>query len=102
MPRKRPPVVDTGADTARRLLAMIAAARPAWQLDAACRGRETSLFFAASGAVRDAVALCTGCPVRVECLEWALSARPDVDAFGVFGGLTAPGRRALRRARDAA
>lgn len=37
--------------------------------------------------------ICRGCPVKDECLEWALDAGCD---DGVFGGLTAPERRKLR------
>lgn len=41
-----------------------------------------------------AKALCTACPVIVECLDYALSAGED---YGVWGGMTEDERRAVRR-----
>src|SRR6266542_2257235 len=52
-----------------------------WQFDAACRGEDSSLFFAPNyfekrdqkeGREAKAKALCARCPVREECLEYAL------------------------------
>ena len=40
--------------------------------------------------------MCTGCPVRLECLADALDNRMD---FGVWGGMTERERRALLRRR---
>ena len=62
-----------------------------WQLHAACRDRGTSLFFhppgerAAARAERErkAKAVCAACPVRRECLRFALEAR---ERYGVWGG----------------
>lgn len=74
--------------------------RPAWQADAACAGVGTELFFAdASGQFSaEALAVCNTCPVRVECLDWALA---NGDDEGVWGGMTASQRRRLRRRRNA-
>jgi WhiB family redox-sensing transcriptional regulator len=73
-----------------------------WQLRAACRGMDPNLFFPEKGAHRDmvaAVAVCQTCPVRTECLELALSLGGlDGHMPGVWGGLTARGRRLLRDA----
>lgn len=43
--------------------------------------------------------MCAKCPVRQECLEWALETAQD---FGVWGGMTERERRALhhRKARS--
>lgn len=67
--------------------------------DARCAGVDPELFFpmpADHAGEAAAVAFCRGCPVREDCLEFALS----VGAFdGVFGGLTGDERAALHRAR---
>jgi WhiB family redox-sensing transcriptional regulator len=42
-----------------------------------------------------AKAVCATCPVRPECLEWALATGQD---SGVWGGTSEEERRALRRA----
>jgi WhiB family redox-sensing transcriptional regulator len=71
--------------------------RPAWQLDAACRGMQTDLFFPERGQpVEMAKAVCAQCSVRVACLEFALSTG---DRFGIWGGVSERPRQALRRAR---
>lgn len=70
--------------------------RPAWMLQAACRGM-TAVMYPGQGAdVRPALAICSGCPVREPCLKYALD---NVERFGIFGGTTEKERRRLRRAR---
>jgi WhiB family transcriptional regulator, redox-sensing transcriptional regulator len=44
----------------------------------------------------NAKAVCTGCPVRADCLEWSLQTCQDA---GVWGGLDEEERRVIRRAR---
>ena len=64
--------------------------------DAACRGLDPDLFYAESGAaVLRAKTLCSRCPARAACLEWAIKR----EEFGVWGGLTARERASLRRQR---
>lgn len=46
-------------------------------------------------AVRTAKTYCGRCPIREKCLEYALAAN---ETHGVWGGMSAPERRALRRA----
>jgi WhiB family transcriptional regulator, redox-sensing transcriptional regulator len=79
-----------------------------WWDEAACRGQDASFFFAPSyfekrgeKLAREAVAksFCTRCPVRDECLEFALESR---DPHGVWGGMNEMERRALLRRRIAA
>lgn len=71
-----------------------------WRDRAACRSTDPELFFpSTSGAgaqrlQRHAKAVCATCPVLADCLSWALIKGLD---YGVFGGLTACERRALRR-----
>jgi WhiB family redox-sensing transcriptional regulator len=68
--------------------------------DAACRGVDTSVFFPASDAqAGPAKEICATCPVREECLEFALETRP---ADGVWGGLTPIERHRLIRRRQKA
>lgn len=67
-----------------------------WRLRAACRGKDTELFFPAerSGPATAAKALCRDCPVKQACLEehfW--------EPVGIFGGLTHDERVTLRRGR---
>lgn len=75
-----------------------------WRHRAACRGYDPEIWFptAAEGAsvfeaqVAEAKSVCAMCPVRFECLTWALESGQD---YGVWGGLTEGERRALRRFR---
>jgi WhiB family redox-sensing transcriptional regulator len=75
-------------------------ARIDWFDDAACRALDTAMFFPASEADAGAAkAVCAACPVRAECLDYAVETRqPD----GVFGGLTALERHRLIRRRQKA
>jgi WhiB family redox-sensing transcriptional regulator len=62
-----------------------------WRLAAACRSADPELFFpiSASGRaleqVTEAKAICAGCPVRPECLEFALRTQ---QVHGIWGGMT--------------
>lgn len=62
-----------------------------WQASAACRNA-LHLFFEAD--TTDAKDLCWRCPVRQSCLNFALDNNCDA---GVWGGLDADERKALRR-----
>jgi WhiB family redox-sensing transcriptional regulator len=76
------------------------AVRLDWKQKAACRALDTSMFFPDSEADADeAKAVCAICPVRQECLQFALDTRQH---DGVWGGLTETERRRLRRRRSAA
>lgn len=78
------------------LAALVADAREqAWMDDALCAQVGTDLFFPTKGEQSaDAKRVCTGCPVRSECLEYALA---DEDLFGVWGGTSQLERRRIRR-----
>ena len=55
-----------------------------WLDQAACIGADTKLFFPGRGSTpKIAKEICGGCPVRVECLEYAI--RKNVQG-GVLGG----------------
>lgn len=78
--------------------------RPAWQADAACNTADASLvdvFFGAGRRDFDgarAKQICAVCPVRTECLDYALDHDPPIPPGqdGVWGGLTHLERVQLR------
>lgn len=93
-----------------RSLARLFAVEPEndWRNQAACRGLDPDLFFSLdtfeTKPDRDdreiqAKAVCAGCPVRVECLEYALQAG---ERYGIWGGLDEIERRAVQRRRATA
>lgn len=73
-----------------------------WRQRAACRGTGWDLWFAPPNTpsassleqrrVRDASAICLGCPVRQECLDYALE---HSIWYGIWGGMTERERRNL-------
>lgn len=71
-----------------------------WRDRAACRGEEPDLFFpiGTAGPARIDLAraqqICAGCPVREDCLQWALDHSID---HGVWGGLGEEQRKSLKR-----
>jgi WhiB family redox-sensing transcriptional regulator len=66
-----------------------------WENDARCLQYDPEIFFATRArAERRAKAICSRCPVRVECLAFALESKVE---FGVWGGLNGRERRALTR-----
>lgn len=46
------------------------------------------------GSTTEAKKVCQGCPVKDECLEWAIS---NDERFGVWGGVSERERRVLKR-----
>ena len=70
-------------------------ARPTWMQDAACRGVDPDLFYPERGAdTTKPKGICRGCPVRGDCIDYALI---NVEKFGIWGGFSERERRALRR-----
>jgi WhiB family redox-sensing transcriptional regulator len=68
-----------------------------WQARANCAGVDPELFFPQRGAsTREAKAVCGGCVVREDCLEYALA---NGEKFGIWGGLSERERRRVRRRR---
>lgn len=60
-----------------------------------CAESDPDAWFPEKGdSPRLAKLICLSCPIRSECLEWAM--RTD-DRFGVWGGMTAQERRKLRK-----
>lgn len=62
----------------------------AWQRQAACRGTDVHLFFPeqhqpGTHTTRLAKALCAACPVKADCLEFAVT---EGITHGTWGGLS--------------
>jgi hypothetical protein len=71
-----------------------------WRLEARCAETDPEAFFPEKGgSARAALAVCVECPVRSECLSYALE---NDERFGVWGGTTERERRRLRRDRQEA
>ena len=73
--------------------------RPRWMRQAACRGQGFDAWFSTDevGEETDAARrVCAGCPVRTECLDYALDCSIR---HGLWGGLSPSERAALNRRR---
>lgn len=71
---------------------------PEWMDGAPCTQADPEAWFPESGAdtTRHAMRVCAGCPVRSECLEYALENDLTV---GIWGGTSAAERRRIRARR---
>lgn len=72
-----------------------------WQVHGLCRAHDSSVFFPPAHfehkperEAREAKAkeICQGCPVRLPCLEWALTTQ---EQFGVWGGYSEAERKQI-------
>lgn len=69
--------------------------RNEWVQDALCAQVDPDLFFVELGSsASPARAICSKCPVAKMCLEEALA---NNEEYGVWGGLTPPQRKEMRR-----
>ncbi len=67
----------------------------AWMLEAKCLDADPEAFFPEKGgSTREAKRICSICPVREECLEYALE---HDERFGIWGGLSERERRRAKR-----
>jgi WhiB family redox-sensing transcriptional regulator len=66
-----------------------------WRDDALCaESLNDAAFFPEMGvSAKDAQRICAACPVRQQCLEYALD---NEIPWGIWGGVTASDRRAMR------
>jgi WhiB family redox-sensing transcriptional regulator len=74
-----------------------------WKAQAACRGIDPDLFHPPRGAnkqVEQAKAFCRECPVRQECLDFALDWLPKRNS-GIYGGMSERQRRRIKASRKA-
>jgi WhiB family redox-sensing transcriptional regulator len=70
---------------------------PEWTTQALCAQVDPEIFFPEQGGSTEAAKrVCVGCPVRSECLAWALVNR---EPFGIWGGMSERERGALRRGK---
>ena len=67
-----------------------------WTSKARCKQAQPDELFVRGAAQNRAKLMCTGCPVRSECLAEALDDRVE---WGVWGGMTERERRALLNRR---
>lgn len=71
-----------------------------WRQQSACKDEDPELFFPpgtggpALTQIDEAKTVCRRCPVNSECLHDAMVSGSD---FGVWGGMSANERRALKR-----
>ena len=69
---------------------------PAWHQHAARAGTDPDLFFPGRGQpITDARRVCATCPVKAECLDYAIR---NGETIGVWGGTLERERRAMRSA----
>lgn len=74
--------------------------RPDWMDEAACKKR-TDLFFPGEHGMTEIAAakrICADCPVRVDCLHYALD---HGEKDGVWGGKSGEQRRVMLKGRRA-
>lgn len=80
--------------------AVTAGERPAWMQHGACRELDSDIFFPQRGEpTAPAKAICATCPVRTECLNFALD---NFEKCGIWGGMSERERRKLRSGRAVA
>lgn len=79
---------------------------PEWVADARCAQTDPELFFPEKGgSSKEAKAICARCTVAAECLDYALAYEsrgsevgvPTSYPTGIYGGLSARERRAIRQ-----
>jgi WhiB family redox-sensing transcriptional regulator len=68
---------------------------PGWMLDGLCAQTDPDTFFPdKGGTTAPAKTVCGNCPVKAECLAYALERD---EQFGIWGGLSVRQRRKLLR-----
>ena len=86
----------------------VAAVDRTWQMKGLCRGNHSYLFFPPSTVERKdererreikAKAICSVCPVKEDCLDFALEIK---EPYGIWGGITETERRQVLSRRAAA
>lgn len=71
-----------------------------WRRKAACKNTDPNLFFPSRGDYEmetAAKSMCAVCPVKSQCLEYALNAG---DCPGIWGGTSAKERRGIKKHRN--
>lgn len=93
-PLGHPVIADVPVKFRRSLGDLLQFESTPWAVDAMCKDMDTNIFYDPEQApvLR---AVCGGCPVRNECLDYAVR---NLE-YGFWGGTTATERASLRRAR---
>lgn len=74
-------------------------ATPEWTVEAACLGKDPSIFFVEEvqgrkkKKIRKAKRICLDCAVTAQCLDYAIKNNFEE---GIFGGMTAEERLTIR------
>lgn len=69
--------------------------RREWSVFGLCTATDPEIFFRlGDGQANQAREICTRCPVRAQCLSYAVAAD---EPYGIWGGLDTDERRLLRR-----
>ncbi|MFI2761347.1 WhiB family transcriptional regulator [Streptomyces echinatus] len=72
-----------------------------WRDEGSCREYDPDLFFTDGKGqgeqTRAAQAICHGCPVRIQCGEYAIEAG---EYWGIWGGMNQTQLRAVRRRKE--
>ncbi|WP_304440510.1 MULTISPECIES: WhiB family transcriptional regulator [unclassified Mycobacterium] len=74
---------------------------PSWVDDAICAQIDPEVFFPETGqhtTHRAAKRICRGCPVKQDCLDWALT---NGELYGIWGGHSQDERKRLKTRRRA-
>lgn len=72
---------------------------PEWMTDALCAQVDPELFFPEKGgSVKEAKLVCAACPVRSQCLDYAMKGGYEIT--GVWGGTSSFERRNLTTRRE--
>jgi hypothetical protein len=74
-----------------------------WQQRGLCNELDPELFFAdqeAAWSTAEARRACGMCPVKKQCLEWALTFDSEDDRHGILGGVGVAKRARMRTERN--
>ena len=70
-----------------------------WRTEAACRGKDPDYWHPPQDQpwlVYKAIKICAKCPVKQQCLEFALTFTPTEDQYGIYGGYNPKQRNQIR------
>lgn len=72
-----------------------------WVVEASCRGLDREIFFSEPLGFTKAMAVCVGCPVREQCLAYAMRMETQESCrAGIWGGTTPRMRRDIAQGKD--
>jgi WhiB family redox-sensing transcriptional regulator len=87
--------VNAGDPTRMTLADILGIHIPDWFAEGLCAQTDPEAFYPEKGgSTREAKRVCLGCPVRNDCLQWALDRQ---ERFGIWGGLSERERRQVAR-----